>query len=388
MSTPRPSLPTPQAPPPPVPAVAPPPPTPAPRQFPCASCGASLAFAPGTTALRCPYCGTDNAIAAEPPHDPHERDYLAELERLAQSADTIEALAVRCDGCGAQTELPPHRTAGHCPFCGRELVAQAVSQRHVKPQYLLPFHVTTAQASDAFRRWIASLWFAPSDLKRFADKAGLTGIYIPAWTYDAHATTHYTGQRGDDYWTTETYSTTVNGKSVTRTRQVKRTRWSPASGTVRNRFDDLLVMATRSLPEASLDHLRPWDLPALVPYKDEYLAGFLAESYQIDLPAGFDIAKAMMVPTIHATIRSDIGGDHQRISTTRSTYASITYKHLLLPAYLSSYRYRQRTFRFLINARTGEVAGERPYSAWKIAFLVLVLLIVIATIAGIVALRS
>ena len=102
-------------------------------------------------------------------------------------------------------------------------------------------------------------------------------------------------------------------------------------------------------------------------YSDEYLSGFRAESYQVELEQGFGQARELMVPTIEETIEEDIGGDHQRIHGMRSRYDNITFKHILLPVWISAYRYQNKAFRFLVNARTGEVQGERPWSWFKIA---------------------
>jgi hypothetical protein len=82
-----------------------------------------------------------------------------------------------------------------------------------------------------------------------------------------------------------------------------------------------------------------------------------------------------MRPAIEATIRQDIGGDHQSIDSVRTRFHDITFKHVLLPVWISAYRYRGRVFRFLVNARTGEVQGARPWSAIKIALAVVVALI-------------
>jgi len=126
--------------------------------------------------------------------------------------------------------------------------------------------------------------------------------------------------------------------------------------------------------------LEPWDLRLVQPYADDFLAGFAAETYQIDLRQGWGVAQQLMAPTIDSTIRSDIGGDEQRISAKRTAYSAISFKHLLLPVWVSAYRYSGKTFRFLVNARTGEVQGERPWSAWKIASAITAGLIVIGLI--------
>lgn len=353
------------------------------RQFKCKQCGARLEFAPGEQALVCPYCTARNEIEA-PAAPVGELDFEAALARAEDAAVTHEVLTVKCKECGAESTLPPNVTSAPCPFCGSGLVSTAESRKAIKPGAVLPFHVKREQAGAAFAKWIAKLWFAPSDLRRLAKVEGtLNGVYVPYWTYDCDTTTDYVGQRGEVYYTTETYTTTVNGRPQVRTRQVRHVRWYPASGRVSNSFDDVLVRATTSLPAKQLDALEPWDLANLVPYRDEYLSGFRTDSYQVDLAGGFTAAQAIMEPRILATIRADIGGDEQRILSWQAEYRDITFKHVLFPVWISAYRYRSKIYRLLVNARTGEVQGERPWSVAKIAGLVLAVIAAIAIAAAV-----
>jgi predicted RNA-binding Zn-ribbon protein involved in translation (DUF1610 family) len=348
------------------------------RQFPCKECGANLQFAPGTDSLKCPYCGAMNEIAKST-DTVTEQSFESTLRNSAREVDMQDQITVRCTTCGAETTLAPNITAGKCPFCGGGIVAEGSSKKQIRPKSLLPFKITRDEAGQSYRDWIGSRWFAPSELKRRAEASQITGVYIPCWTYDAQTSSDYTGERGDNYWDTETYTTLENNQQVTRTRQVQKIRWWPASGRVNESFDDVLVLASRSLPECA-QALDPWDLPALVPYRDEYLSGFIAESYQIGLPEGFEIAKQIMAGPIHQSVEQDIGGDHQRVSSIDTTYSDVTYKHALLPVWISAYRYAGTTYRFLINARTGEVQGDRPYSWVKITFTVIAIVAVIAMV--------
>lgn len=347
--------------------------------FPCSQCGADLVFEAGTEALICPHCGTANRITVEA-GPVEESDYKAALAELAAGEPLQETLAIKCTSCGAESKLPPNVTAEKCPFCGAGIVAEKASRKLIRPQYLLPFRVTREQTMEVFRNWISSRWFAPSTLKQNAQAGRLSGVYMPVWTFNSDTTSRYTGQRGDDYWETEHYTTHQNGKMVTRTRQVRKTRWRHVSGCVKRAFVNLLIRASNSLPEDHFHALEPWDLENLKPYNEEYLAGFVCESYQIDLAAAFEHAREDMAEPIRQTIRDDIGGDHQRIHDVSTRYADITFKHILLPVWLSAYHYHDRSFRFMVNARTGEVRGERPYSFWKITTLVVSIVAVAATI--------
>ena len=347
------------------------------RRFPCKSCGATLEFSPGTEKLVCPYCRAENEIVAE--EEVRELDYEQALVNLRRAAPTDQVPVVHCDSCGANVTVPEHTVSFACPFCAANIVSQARACPVIRPNAVLPFRVTRDNAIDAFRKWLKSRWLAPNALKREGKlDASVSGVYIPAWTYDTKTVTPYTGQRGDAYYVTRTR--VVNGK--TETYSERRIRWSYASGTVHVSFDDVLIEATPTLNHEDLEHLRPWDLKACLPYRDEFLAGFKAETYppQMDLPTSFERAKEAMSPSIDSAIRSDIGGDEQRIDSKRTSYNDITYKNLLLPVWVSAYRYQNKVYRFLVNARTGEVRGERPWSPWKIAGLIILGLIALAII--------
>lgn len=347
----------------------------------CPSCGAEMVFDPAAGTLACEYCGTTQAIAAVDARI-EERSLEAFLTSAETSVIAEGALEVPCARCGAVVAFTPPEVAGDCAFCGTPIVAQPrAADPIVAPESVLPFALTRDQARDAVKRWIAGLWFAPNALKRMARHEGLTGVYLPFWTYDARTESDYRGERGEHYYVTEEYTETdAQGRSVTKTRQVRHTRWYPASGRVARDFDDVLVPATMSLSQDRLRALEPWDLASLAPYQPAYLSGFKAQRYQVVLPEGFEIAKQLMAPTIVEDARRDIGGDEQRVSSVDTTYFDVTFKHTLLPVYLGAYRFQQKPYQVMVNARTGEVQGDRPWSVWKIAFLVLFILLVIGLI--------
>ncbi len=358
------------------------------QTFKCGNCAAKMQFLPGAEAHKCPYCGHENPIPKSE-DDITELDFHAYLAKASAGEQMEELLTVTCQDCGAETTTEANVTSSECPFCGSHIVSTAGSSRHIKPKSLLPFHITRQQGRAAFKGWIASLWFAPNCLKKIAEQEGkLAGMYVPYWTYDSDTISFYRGQRGEHYWVTEHYTSHENGKTVRKTRQVRKTRWWPASGTVWDSFDDVLVLASNSLPRKYTEKLEPWDLKNLVPYKGDYLSGFRAESYHVDLEQGFKQACGIMDVHIRTLVRRDIGGDEQQISSVRTQYDDITFKHILLPIWISAYRYKKTTYRFLVNGRTGEVQGERPWSVAKILLLVGGIIAAIATVVGIAAIAG
>ena len=307
-----------------------------------------------------------------------ELDFSAALKGNLETAEIETTRVSICPNCAAQVELAGAEHAANCPFCATPFVADTGEHRHIKPRAILPFALDERAAKQAMSEWLGRLWFAPSGLQDYARKGRkMEGIYVPFWTFDADTRSSYRGERGQVYY--ETRSVTRNGKRVQE--RVQRVRWYPASERVNRFFDDVLVLASKSLPKRFTDALEPWDLAELVPYSPEYIAGFRAEGYSIDIEDGFVEARTQMDRVIARDVRFDIGGDRQRVHHIDTKVSDVTFKHILLPVWLAAYKYRGRSYRFIVNARTGRVQGERPYSTWKIA-VAIVLGLCVAAVVG------
>lgn len=385
-------------------------------RYPCENCGASLEFSPGQQKLTCPYCGHVQEIspgAARAPsrqssegpwgdkailRDPQTGRALQwdagrkapELEeiplekglRIDQNSDLTQQIkTLSCPNCGAKIEVTSEQTASSCPFCATPVVTDTGSARQIKPQGVLPFVITEAQAKTALDDWMKGLWFAPSGLTAYARRGRkMSGVYSPFWTFDADSRSVYSGQRGDYYYETEWVTMQVDGRQQRVARQVQKIRWTPASGRIARHFNDVLVLASSSLPRRFTDALAPWDLSHLTSYRPEYLSGFTAEGYTIALADGHQIAREEMAGVIAMDARRDIGGNVQRIHSLESEFSAETFKHIMLPVWTAAYRYNNTSYRFVVNGQSGRVQGERPYSIWKIAFAVILALIVLAAV--------
>jgi hypothetical protein len=163
-----------------------------------------------------------------------------------------------------------------------------------------------------------------------------------------------------------------------RQRQVRvqepRINWTPVSGTVYVSFDDVTIGASKTISRAILDSLEPWDTTHLVSFDEKYLSGFEAEEYTVGLDNGFEFAKAKMSSKIKQNIRYDIGGDQQQIQQMHTQHNEVTYKNVLFPVWTASFNWKEKEYYYAINAQTGKIVGERPYSYVKIIFTILTLM--------------
>ncbi|MBI5069760.1 MAG: hypothetical protein HZB56_16120 [Deltaproteobacteria bacterium] len=370
------------------PAPSPAPPAPPPeeargRTFPCQQCGADLVFHIGAQRLRCEHCGFEKALEFEPGKAVEEhalQEALSGIARRRSEARPAPAgqQELRCEACGATVVFQGTLTASACAYCGEPVQRE---KAHAAPDRipvdgLLTFAVPAERAQGALRGWVQGRWFAPGEWKKRGIDGRLEGVYLPFFTFDAMTATRYAGERGDHY--------TVTVRDGNRTRTETRVRWSPAAGAFQRFFDDVLVPAFRSLPMPLLERLEPWPLAQVMPFSEGALSGKLAHTYDMELEPGFTAARGRIDAALAADVRARIGGDVQRIHQLQTQYAGLTYKHLLLPVWLMAYRYRDRSYRVAVNAVTGEVHGERPWSPVKIALAVVAAAIVagLAFLAG------
>ncbi len=194
----------------------------------CDSCGAPMTYDPAAVGLACDHCKATKALAVT------AVDLLPYDSWKQQDDATEEVFQVTCEGCGASTTLPPRVTTGTCPFCARTFVAPPSAVQRIRPGGVLPMSVAHPKAVEAYKAWIGSRWFAPNDLKASAVAGAFAAVHVPSWRFDAHATTQYTGQRGEDR--TEHYTETyTDSDGNTQTRQESRTvtDWYSASGSPR-----------------------------------------------------------------------------------------------------------------------------------------------------------
>lgn len=348
--------------------------------FPCAQCGGALAWDASRRSMACPYCGHQQEMPLQPAQQieeiPIEEGYARAQRGLGAPVQTIQ-----CKDCGATVNVGEGERTTKCAFCGSHQVLQVETDANaIRPESLLPFQIDKKIANDRFASWIGDLWFRPNDLKKMAKVQEMGGVYVPFWTFDAHVHSDWTAEAGYYYYETEEYTTVENGESVTRTRQVQKTRWEPAWGRRDDDYDDVLVCASRGLPSELVDKFTTFNTKLLVPYSPQYLAGWRAEAYAVDLQNAHNSGRGKMASQQEARCARDVPGDTHRSLVVNNKFSRETFKHVLLPIWIAAYRYNDKPYRFLVNGQTGEVTGEAPYSFWKIFFFTLFCIAVVSVI--------
>ncbi len=336
--------------------------------FPCDNCGARMHWDPTLDVMACDHCEHTRAV-------PRAEGTI--LERpLSEAGDAARGLGldlrvIQCDTCGARVTLDGQETTETCVYCGSaQVLARSANRNALRPESLVPLDIGEAAVREGFRRWLKGLWFRPQALKQ-ARAVQAVGIYVPFWTFDCSVRSEWSADAGYYYWVTQTYVVMVNGKPQVRTRQVRRTRWEPAWGMRNDQYDDVLVAASKGLSAELLLDLGAFDTSALQPYQPEFLAGWRAEEYQLDLADGWVQGQARIEASQQARCAGDVPGDTHRFLRVQNTVSDVRWKHVLLPVWSLAYTYGGKSYQVLVHGQSGKVVGHAPYSWLKITMLVL-----------------
>ena len=341
----------------------------------CPACGAEANWNPRMRALICPFCGVESPAELQTRGAQTvivEHDLAVAMRAIPDSARGWQAVktSVRCQSCRAISVFDPSEVGGRCEFCGStELVPYEEVKDPFRPESLLPLKISETQARELIRAWYARQWLAPNALNAKALTDTVKGIYLPYWTFDAKADARWTAEAGTYYYVREN------------NRQVRKVKWTPASGTLTHAFDDDLVCASVGVDVWRLRRIEPFPTDTLVPFDPGYLAGWTVERYQIDLVAAAERSRQQMQAELERLCGQQVGGDTYRNLVVDATFSDQTFKHILAPIWLMTYVYGTKSYQVVINGVTGRIAGSRPWSWVKITLLVLVLLAVFLVFA-------
>ncbi|HXG87793.1 MAG TPA: hypothetical protein VNJ02_05590 [Vicinamibacterales bacterium] len=344
----------------------------------CPACGAQAEWNPTTQKLVCAFCGTESPYQIN-----RELGKVAESDLATTLRDlpTDEAAllaakrTVQCQSCKAVMEFDTGRVGQNCEFCGSPaLVSYQQLQTAVAPQGVLPFKIDKARVRDDIRRWWRSKWLAPGRLGKAALVDTVHSIYIPYWTFDARVHCPWEAEAGHHYYVSVEGRDSKGQRVV---RQEQRTRWEPASGVIDHVFDDDLVPGSQGLPLDLLRQVEPFPTQEVVAYDTAFLSGHVVEHYQVVLTEANKQSQEQMHAALEQLCGQQVPGDTHRNLQISPTYSGQTFKHVLVPIWLLSYNYGARAFQVIVNGSTGRIAGKYPFSAWKIAFLVVLALIAV-----------
>ena len=295
-----------------------------------------------------------------------------------------ETTSLTCPGCGAVVDVDAGHASAVCVYCATPgVVARPRKTGAPRPALLVPFVVGKDEATKAVKQWQRSRSIFAHGGVKHASIEVMRGVYVPAWLYSCVARSGYTARIGEDYQETETYTTTEDGKTVQRTRTVTKTEWHTLEGDHAQYVADVIVTASRGVPNDELERVEPFDLRGLRRRDDQALVGWLVEEASLDSTAGLNMAREETSGVIRRALSSFLPGDSHSDLHFNTHFDRESLDLLLVPLWVLAVRYdpQKPALRLLVNGTNKKVAGATPWSAPKIAAAIIVVCVVVALVA-------
>jgi len=335
--------------------------------------------------VACEYCGYVQP-AAESPQEAQvgrrAQEFEFTLETLSQAEQGwgVARRELNCDNCGASLTLPEAVITATCPFCASNKVnVRTASAEQLRPRFLVPFKIQPEEIRQRAVTWLGKGWFHPAELSTSAVVERLNGVYLPFWTFDATILASWKAQVGHERQVRYYDS----GSKSWKTRTVIDWRWE--DGQVKVNIDDMVVAGSSRLSQLILGRLQPFNLNELVAYAPDYLAGWQAQAYDVTLPKAWETGKTSMRESAKQACYTDIHSAHVRNFSMTADFGDESWRYILLPIYLTAYRFEQKVYQVMANGQTAVVAGQKPVAWWKV-WLAIAALLLPGLLAGLVGL--
>ena len=323
------------------------------KEYKCPSCSSALKFDPASEMLHCSACGSfydPLQLSGEHRHmESKAFDWQNFKDGLIREERTGNKV-YNCRSCGATIEADPSLGATKCPYCGNNVVLDDKFTGDFMPNGIIPFKVMPGDIKSCFK----GLPLLPNDFIEQIAVGKVKGVYVPFWLYDA-------GMDGGMYFRgTKILSYSSGYYMITETRHYALERDGSMA------FCNIPVDGSKAMPDDLMDSLEPFDFSALVPYDGAYLAGFLANRFDVDPDESLPRANERLVNSARSALLSTcVGYGSVTVQSSGMQLRDPRVKYVLLPAYLVNYKYKGKEYRCAINGQTGKVVGDLPVSKAK-----------------------
>jgi hypothetical protein len=262
---------------------------------------------------------------------------------------------VRCSACGGSIVYDVKSAGGACMFCGSVALSAVPSEEPLPvPNAAIPVSISDADADGQFRDWAKSSWWYPKELRLLEIK--VRPMLLPAWRFSSHLETHWAGL--------VTAATRSGKRPKSGLDEIDTSVMVPASGGLsQSELFGLQPYDEHAAADWNEDQPHPWEPPQLT----EHGARIKAHDLMAQWHAGRIVDTRGL---ISCNVSPVIDDKDVRL--------------LMLPIYIGAFRYREKPWRFVINAQTGEVVGDAPIDRVKVALVVFGSLAAIAIVCGII----
>lgn len=334
-------------------------------EYKCPCCGGKVEFDSGTQQMKCPYCETTFDVEAMRAQDaaldqsiPDKMDW--QTPQATWDDPDGDMRVYSCQSCGGQIVTDQTTAATACPYCGNPVVMAGNVSGALKPDYVIPFQLDKKAAKEILKKHFTGKKLLPREFQSEAHLEEIKGVYVPFWLFDAEAdvqtrmkaTRVRTWSDHNYHYTQTSYFAVERGGSIG--------------------FARVPVDGASKIPDDLMESLEPFDFSQAVPFQSAYLAGFLADKYDMDA----EKSKLRANERIRASAVSAFQNTVSGYTTVTPEHSAVQFRdskitYAMYPVWLLTSRYQDQNYLFAINGQTGKIAGNLPmdtgaYWRWKL----------------------
>lgn len=325
------------------------------QEYKCPCCGGAIAFDSTSQKMKCPYCDTEFDVETLAAYDAvlqqEGKDDLSwqEPRQEWQEGDKAGMRVYVCSSCGGSIIADENTAATKCPYCDNPVIMMGQFTGGLKPDYVIPFKIDKEKAKQTYQDYLKGKRLLPKVFKDENHIDEIKGLYVPYWLFDAKADAQirYRATR-TRAWSDSTYNYVETSYYA-----VQR------AGSIA--FDHVPVDGSSQMPDDMMESLEPYDFSDAVDFQTAYLAGYLADKYDVDADATIERANERVKNSTNAAFASTVQG-----------YASVTVenssvqvengkaKYAFYPVWLLNTTWKDKKYTFAMNGQTGKFVGDLP----------------------------
>lgn len=331
----------------------------------CPTCGGDLAWNAASHSFKCKYCEDEftneqleslgeNEINEEKAEKHRELEGNKALYTSTDGTDSSDLVAYTCSHCGAEIITNRTTAATICVYCQNPVVMSEQVIGDFSPKYVIPFKIEKSKVMEAFKKF-AKKPLTPKSFNPDAVVEKMQGVYVPFWLYSGSASGVIKGVGEND----ETFSRGGNRYRETSYYEFER------RGSID--ISNVPVDASMKIEDDAMDSIEPYDQRDLTEFSPAYLAGFLAERYDLDADKCFERADLRIKNSLKSSLENTTEYDRVHTKSFNSRVDIKSRDYALLPSWLLYTKYMDEKYLFAMNGQTGKFIGNLPIDKLKLA---------------------
>ncbi len=337
------------------------------QEYKCPCCGGAIEFNSSIQKMKCPFCDTEFEMDALQSYDEVLKndatdDYTWQTTAGEEWAEgeTDGMRSYVCKSCGGEIIGDANTAATECPYCGNPIVMMGQFSGTLKPDFVIPFKLDKDAAVKKFEKHLQGKKLLPKAFRNSHHLEEIKGIYVPYWLFDTDvdARIRYKATKVSRWEDSRFKYTRTDYFNVLRAGKIG--------------FEKVPVDGSSKMDDTLMESLEPYKFKEATPFQSAYLAGYVADKYDVDAEASVARANEKVKnSTLSAFAATVEGYDSVTLDNSSLQLKNGTAKYALYPAWILNTTWNGQKFVFAMNGQTGKFVGNLPMDKklyWKFFF--------------------